>query len=428
MTFVAGHHFPEEDLGESGDAVQGYFHAWLGMQLQDGRYCIMRKLGWGAFSTVWLVRDFKLGRHAALKIMTREGTSRIESGQSDEIAMLEKVTSADPDKGRRHLLEYYETFKITGPRGLHQCIVTELLGTSIKDLQLQNEHRLPLSLIKTVIRQALLGLDYLHTCCGIVHTDIKFDNLLLRLVDLPSVIAQEIAASPSRTHEGHIDLDPSPYIVESQPIDIPLDSILSHLDARQAEIVITDLGHAHWSHRHFGDDIQPTGLRAPEVILGHPWDQAVDIWSIGCLVVELIAGTPIFAINPFTKEWTLDEDHLAQMTDVLGEQFPADMLSKSRNRGKFFKADGTFVHSAAPRHPNWTLRLFLTEEPSVIGSNEQDIGAAYDFLKRCLRLRPGDRSSAKDLAKHPWLSTEPQTESLKRQDVIKSVDSDSIAR
>ncbi|KAL5634721.1 hypothetical protein ACGC1H_002682 [Rhizoctonia solani] len=187
--------YPEEDLSENGDAVQGYFRAWLGMQLHDGRYCIVRKLGWGAFSTVWLVRDFMLERYAALKIMTREATSKTESGVYDEGAMLEKVASADPlHKGRRHLLEHHEEFKITGPHGLHQCIVTEVLGMSIQDLRHQNDYRLPLGLIKTVIRQALLGLDYLHTCCGIVHTDVKFDNLLLRLVDIPLAIAREITS------------------------------------------------------------------------------------------------------------------------------------------------------------------------------------------------------------------------------------------
>ncbi|QRV92956.1 kinase domain protein [Ceratobasidium sp. AG-Ba] len=112
MPFVL-HTFPEEDLRESGPRLRGYFHAWLGMQLDNGRYCILRKLGWGAFSSVWLVRDFeymcfiftllleliirnRTNSYAALKIMTREATLRLEAGQSDEAGMLEKLLPPIP--------------------------------------------------------------------------------------------------------------------------------------------------------------------------------------------------------------------------------------------------------------------------------------------------------------------------------------------
>ncbi|QRW07123.1 Serine/threonine-protein kinase [Ceratobasidium sp. AG-Ba] len=338
MAFVL-HNFPEEDLRESGPNLAGYFRAWLGMQLENGRYCILRKLGWGAFSSVWLVRDFESNGYAALKIMTREATLRLEAGESDETRMLEKVASADPTHiGKRHVVEHYSTFKITSPEGSHQCIVMEVLGASVDELRRHSRYRLPIGLVKTIIRQVLLGLDYLHMSCAIIHTDIKFDNLLLLLDDLPSIVAQTIVVSPSKSYQGFPSLGPSPYMIESQPIISSLDS----LDLNRVAIKIADLGEAHWSHQHFADKIQPLALRAPEVILGHPWDTAVDIWSLGCLTIELLTRSPLFAINPFLEGWTEDEDHLAQMTEVLGVSFPADVLHRSRDRNDFFQEDGEY--------------------------------------------------------------------------------------
>jgi serine/threonine-protein kinase SRPK3 len=87
--------------------------------------------------------------------------------------MLEMIASTDHShKGRCHLVEYYDTFKLAGPQGAHRCLLTEVLGASLDDLRLHACHdlRLPLRLIKAIVRQILLGLDHLHTSCGIIHT------------------------------------------------------------------------------------------------------------------------------------------------------------------------------------------------------------------------------------------------------------------
>lgn len=51
--------FPEEDLREGGRNNSGYFPARFGQCLDEGRYVIVRKLGWGQYSSVWLARDRK---------------------------------------------------------------------------------------------------------------------------------------------------------------------------------------------------------------------------------------------------------------------------------------------------------------------------------------------------------------------------------
>lgn len=116
-------------------------------------------------------------------------------------------------------------------------------------------------------------------------------------------------------------------------------------------------------HKHFKEIVQPAGLRAPEVILGHPWDQAVDIWAIGCLVcclvfldcvqpsltssvqgIQMIVGLPLHEPDFFDTYRPIEEDHLAQMTDVTGEQFSLAMISKSQHRDRFFNENGACVN------------------------------------------------------------------------------------
>lgn len=55
--------FPEEDLRAGGRDNPGYFPARLGQPLLQGRYCIVRKLGWGQYSSVWLAKDRACARH-----------------------------------------------------------------------------------------------------------------------------------------------------------------------------------------------------------------------------------------------------------------------------------------------------------------------------------------------------------------------------
>ncbi|KAG8721123.1 hypothetical protein FRC09_008385 [Ceratobasidium sp. 395] len=217
---------------------------------------------------------------------------------------------------------------------------------------------------------------------------------------MSAIITRNIVEHPSRTYKAIMRAQPMPYMIESQPIHINL----AHLQPNELEIAIADFGHSHWLHHHTKEEVQPAGLRAPEVILGYPWNQAVDIWSVGCLVAELLSGSPLFMLAIFSKVWSMDEDHLAQMTDVVGEGFPGDMLDKSRHRSKYFKEDGSFIHSAIPRTPNWPLRRCLAEEPSSIRNDEQEVDAAVHFLRRCLRLQPESRATAKELAEDPWLN------------------------
>jgi serine/threonine protein kinase len=122
-------------------------------------------------------------RFVALKILTCEATKVMEPGPSqraDERGLLEKIASGPPGHaGFKHNMLYYDSFDFQGPHGRHLCMVTEVLGYSLDYVRkLYNSNRVPPSIVKRVTRQVLLGLDYLHTTCGIVHAGEHVERLV----------------------------------------------------------------------------------------------------------------------------------------------------------------------------------------------------------------------------------------------------------
>ncbi|KDD71236.1 hypothetical protein H632_c5487p0, partial [Helicosporidium sp. ATCC 50920] len=79
---------------------------------------------------------------------------------------------------------------------------------------------------------------------------------------------------------------------------------------------IVDFGNACWTNRHFTDDIQTRQYRAPEVILGSGYDVSADMWSLACMIFELVTGDFLFEPKA-GRDFSRDEDHLAQMIELL---------------------------------------------------------------------------------------------------------------
>ncbi|XP_034022869.1 SRSF protein kinase 1b isoform X2 [Thalassophryne amazonica] len=156
----------------------GYHHVKIG-DLFNGRYHVIRKLGWGHFSTVWLAWDIQEKCFVAMKVV--KSAEHYTETALDEIKLLKSVRNTDPgDPNREKVVQLLDDFKICGINGTHVCMVFEVLGYHLlKWIIRSNYQGLPLPCVKSIIQQVLQGLDYLHTKCKIIHTDIKPENILL---------------------------------------------------------------------------------------------------------------------------------------------------------------------------------------------------------------------------------------------------------
>lgn len=176
----------EEDLK---DYVPGGYHpCFIGEEYKNGKYTLVRKLGWGHFSTVWLARDNDKQCHVAVKVV-RSAKHYTETA-IDEIKLLDKVTTSDiQHPGHQHVIQLLDTFTHKGPNGIHVVMVFEVLGENLLGLIRRYKHRgIPIVFVKQIAKQLLSALDFLHRKCGVIHTDLKPENVLIEIGDVEQIV------------------------------------------------------------------------------------------------------------------------------------------------------------------------------------------------------------------------------------------------
>jgi eukaryotic-like serine/threonine-protein kinase len=203
-----------------------------------GRYAVERELGRGGMATVYLADDLKHHRKVAIKVLRPELGSLLGS---DRFTREIRIAAA---LNHPHILPLYDSGEADG---LLFYVMPYVRGESLRQ-KLAREHQLPIAEAIGIIRQAAAALDHAHAI-GLIHRDIKPENILI--------------------HEG--------------------------------EAMVADFGIAVAAGT-AGERITATGLMigtpaymSPEQAAGdRTLDRRSDVYSLGCVLYELLAGEPPF--------------------------------------------------------------------------------------------------------------------------------------
>jgi serine/threonine protein kinase len=169
----------DDDEGTEGYRPGGYHPVKLG-EVYNSKYLVLKKLGWGHFSTVWLVRDSTNGTHVALKV--QKSAEHYTEAAYDEIELLKAVQKGARKVGATSVpvCILLDNFTHAGPHGKHVAMVFEALGENLLSLiKRYNYTGIPMPIVRHISRQVAEGLDFLHRTCKIIHTDLKPENILL---------------------------------------------------------------------------------------------------------------------------------------------------------------------------------------------------------------------------------------------------------
>ncbi|KAJ1847675.1 U4/U6 small nuclear ribonucleoprotein prp4 [Coemansia sp. RSA 2703] len=349
-------------MTDSCDDPEGYYRSIIG-ELLDDRYLVQSILGQGVFSSVVKALDKQENTQVAIKII-RQNEAMYRAGIKEQ-RILERLQSVDPE-GKMHVVRFLRSFVHRG----HMCLCFELMSLDLRQIVRKYGRNSGLSLqaVQVYGSHLLLALDLLRRC-QVVHGDIKPDNCF----------------------------------VSDQCNNVKLGDLGSACDVAECEIT------AYLVSRYY---------RAPEIILGMPYDQAIDMWSLGVTLFELYTGHIMFPGR--------NNNHMLRLMMETRGPFSNRMLRKGQMWQQHFEDNGggvmdlivrPVVNAGAVAGSDIIQRLKIAKPTRDIksrvlqatppGSSPKDVELATrlaGLLERCLELNPEKRITPVEALRHPFFA------------------------
>ncbi|KAL7057664.1 hypothetical protein AAHC03_016373 [Spirometra sp. Aus1] len=340
-------------LVDNWDDDQGYYRVRIG-EVLDKRYAVYGYTGHGVFSNVVRARDSARGNmEVAIKII-RNNEVMHKSGLQ-ELEILKKLNDADASD-RYHCLRLYRHFFHKN----HLCMVFESMSMNLREVlkKYGRDVGLHVAAIRSYTQQMLLALKLMRKC-NILHADIKPDNVLV--------------------HENKITLKLSDF---GSACSVQENEITPYLVSRF--------------------------YRAPEVILGLPYDFNIDLWSTAVTLYELSTGKIMFPGKT-------NNEMLRLMMETRG-RIPNRVIRRGTFRDQHFDEQCNFLYhevdkvtqkakTTVIRNIQITRDLLsdLTDDPHLTSPILRKMNQFRDLLEKILVLDPARRISLNDALQHPFI-------------------------
>ncbi|KAF8375772.1 mbk-2, partial [Pristionchus pacificus] len=315
------------------------------------RYEVLKVIGKGSFGQVIKAYDHKYQQYVALKLVRNE--KRFHRQADEEIRILDHVRRQDPD-GQYNIIHMLDHFNFRN----HKCITFELLSINLYELIKKNKFQgFSLQLVRKFAYSMLQCLELLSSN-KLIHCDLKPENVLLK-------------------QQG------------------------------RSGIKVIDFGSSCFDDQRIYTYIQSRFYRAPEVILGAKYGMPIDMWSLGCILAELLTGYPLL---PGEDE----NDQLALIIELLGMP-PNHVTEHAKRTRTFISSKGYPRYCTVVTNPDGSVSLSgarskrgkMRGPPGSRSWNQalKNLGDELfiDFLRRCLEWDPAQRMTPQQAVKHQWL-------------------------
>lgn len=271
------------------------------------RFVIQKLLGQGTFGKVVACYD-KINRETvAIKII--RNIPKYRDAAKIELRVLTTLKKFD-NENRNHCIHLRECFDFRG----HICIVTDLLKISLYDFMENNKFiPYPGSHIQAISKQLIRSVTYFHDL-NLIHTDLKPENILLHedSYQRKQLRSNTIVSSYMNLHVSGDKRRPEKVPKFLKILNNPL-------------IQIIDFGSAIFDDEYHSSIVSTRHYRAPEIVLGVGWSFPCDMWSVGCILVELVIGEPVFRTHD-------NLEHLAMIEKIVGQRIDKDMVRFSKQK------------------------------------------------------------------------------------------------
>ena len=320
----------------------------FGGQILNNNYLIMKKLGFGAFSSVWLGFCCRTKNLVAVKIYSPNDYEDCDN----EVEILNIIKESNINK--ECLLLLIEEFDVYNSNNeLCRTIILPLMGSNLYDLYDEYPNGLPIELVVQASKSLIAAVIELNKI-NIYHTDLKPENLLIECYSQRIILMLEyindLKIKNMTKEEIFIKLKNELNKYDDEEYD------KIQLNLNKPVIKLCDYNLA-FVYRQDQYDVQTRYYRAPEIILGYNFNMKSDHWSVGCVIFELITGELLF--DPIkTKDIDRDVHHIYDIHELLGK-FPLKMIEEAPKKEAIYNE---YTINNLPKPTTWNLRDRLQEK------------------------------------------------------------------